>query len=110
MLSDDEKRFVTYWEQHRESEKRTLKQWLVGIPLGLLFAIPILINFFSGWYKRANMVLNSQISNHDFNPLVLIVALLLIVSFVAIFSKRHKWDMNEQKYLELKAREESKES
>lgn len=110
MLSDDEKRFLIYWEQHRDAEKKTMKQWLLGIPLGLLFAIPIFINFFSGWYKRANMVLNSQISNRDFNPLVLIIALLLIVSFVAIFSKRLKWEMNEQKYLELKARDDTKEN
>ncbi len=103
MLSDDEKRFIIYWREHREMEKKILKQ---GLPLGLLFGIPIIINFFSGWYKRATMDLNSQISNHEFNPLVLIIAFLLIVSFVAIFSKRHKWEMREQKYRELIAREE----
>jgi hypothetical protein len=110
MLSDDEKNFIIYWEKRRLSEKKTMRQWLVGLPLGLLFAIPIGINFFSSWYKRANMVLNSQISNRDFNPLVLIIALLLIVSFIAIFSKRHNWEMKEQKYRELKARDDIKEN
>lgn len=104
MYSDDEKRFMAWWEENRLKEKRTFKQWLMGIPLGLVFVIPILINFFSGWFKRADMQLNSQLSNHEFSPLVLIIALLLIVSFIAIFSKKFKWDMNEQKYLELKAR------
>lgn len=104
MYSEDEKRFMEWWEQNRLKEKKTFKQWLLGIPLGLAFAIPILINFFSGWFKRADMVLNSQISNHEFNPLVLIIALVLIISFVAIFSKKYKWEMNEQRYLELKAR------
>ena len=94
MLTDDEKRFVNYWKEHRDNEKKTFKQWLVGLPLGLLFGIPILINFFSGWYKRANMDLNAQLSNHEFNPMVLVIAFLLIVSFVAIFSKRHKWEMH----------------
>ena len=106
MLTDDEKRFVIYWKEHRDIEKKTFKQWLVGLPLGLLFGIPILINFFSGWYKRANMDLNARLSNHEFNPMVLIIAFLLIVSFVAIFSKRHNWEMNEQKYRELLARQE----
>lgn len=105
MLTEDEKRFVNYWKEHRDIEKKTFKQWLVGLPLGLLFGIPILINFFSGWYKRANMDLNAQLSNHEFNPMVLITAFLLIVSFVAIFSKRHKWEMHEQKYRELLARQ-----
>ncbi len=106
MLTVDEKRFVIYWKENRDIEKKTFKQWLVGLPLGLLFGIPIIINFFSGWYKRAHMDLNSQLSNHEFNPLVLIIAFLLIVSFVAIFSKRHKWEMQEQKYLELLAKQE----
>ncbi len=110
MLSDDEKRFIIYWEDHRLNEKKTLKQWLVGLPLGLLFGIPIIVNFFSGWYKKADVDLNSQISSRDFNPLVLIIAFLLIVSFVAIFSKRHKWEMHEQKYKELMAKKETEEN
>ncbi len=103
MLSEEEKAFVIYWEQHRDREKKVVKQWLMGLPAGLLFGIPILVNLFSGWYKRATMDLNSHISNGEFNPLVLIIALLIIVSFIAIFSKRHKWEMNEQRYQELKA-------
>jgi integral membrane sensor domain MASE1 len=106
VLSEEEKKFLVYWEVHRSNEKRTMKQWLIGLPTGLLFGIPILVNFFSGWYKRANMDLKGQLSSHDFNPLVLFIAILLIISFMAIFSKRHRWEMNEQRYRELKARDE----
>lgn len=106
MLSEEEQHFITYWEQNRNREKKALKQWLMGLPLGMLFGIPILVNLFSGWYKRANMYLNSHLSNGEFNPLILIIALLLIISFMAIFSKRHKWEMNEQRYRELKARDD----
>ena len=105
MLSEEEQNFIVYWEEHRDKEKKVLKQWLMGLPLGLLFGIPIIINLFSGWYKRANMDLNSNLSNGEFNPLVLIIALLIIISFIAIFSKRHKWEMSNQRYLELKAKE-----
>lgn len=107
MLSEEEQNFIIYWEQNRERQKKALKQWLMGLPLGMLFGLPILVNLFSGWYKRANMDLNSHISNGEFNPLVLLVALILIISFVAIFSKRHKWEMHEQQYRELKAREDN---
>jgi len=106
MLSPEENRFIEYWEKNRARQKKTFKQLLIGIPFGMLLAIPISINFFSSWYKRAEMVRNSE----DFNPVVLLVALLLIIGFVAIFSQKHKWDMREQKYLELlekKKREES---
>jgi len=97
MLTPEEKKFIDYWALNRDKEKKTFKQFLIGIPLGLLFAIPICINFFSGWYKRAAMIKNTE----DFNPLVLIIAMVIIIAFVAIFSKRHQWDMHEQKYKEL---------
>ncbi|HLK28067.1 MAG TPA: hypothetical protein VKT28_05760 [Puia sp.] len=97
MLTEEENRFIDYWERNRDEQKKTARQFLIGIPLGLLFAVPICINFFSGWYKRASMVRNTE----EFNPLVLIIAMIIIISFVAIFSKRHQWEMREQKYQEL---------
>ena len=99
-LSEKELAFMTYWESHRLKEKRFLNQLLVGLPLGILFGMPILINFFLGWYKRAEMVANTQL-----NPVILITAIVLIIVFIAIFSRRHKWEMKEQYYQELKARE-----
>jgi len=36
--------------------------------------------------------------------LVLVVAAILIVIFVTVFSVRHKWEMYEQRYLELQAK------
>src|SRR5205085_11878544 len=102
MLTKPEKEFLRYWEANRLREKKVTKQLLVGLPIGLIFAIPVLIALFSGrfWYKRADMEANSQMS-----PVVLIIAMIFIAVFVAIFYKRHQWDMKEQQYLELKARE-----
>jgi hypothetical protein len=100
MLTQQEKDFIAYWEQNRLHRKKVVRQFLVGIPVGLALVVPIAINLFSGWYKRANMEANSP----DFNPLVLLVALLLIVGFTAIFWQRHKWDQYEQHYKELMAR------
>lgn len=90
------------WEATRHREKKLVTQLVVGIPVGLLFAVPILVGVFSGrlWYKRADAVANTQL-----NPVVLVVAIVIIAGFVAIFYKRHQWDMKEQYYLELKARE-----
>jgi hypothetical protein len=100
MLSKEENDFIRFWEANRLRRKKTVRQFLLGIPAGLLIVIPIVINFVSGWYKRANMEANSQ----DFNPGVLLVALLLIVGFTAIFWQRHQWDQYEQRYRELLAR------
>jgi hypothetical protein len=103
MLTQQEQDFIRYWETNRLSRKKVVRQFLIGIPVGLAFVIPIVINFASGWYKRAQMEANSE----DFNPIVLMVALLLIVGFTAIFYQRHKWDQYEQQYRELLARKEA---
>ncbi|PWU02729.1 MAG: hypothetical protein C5B52_04745 [Bacteroidetes bacterium] len=104
MLTPQEKSFIEYWEHHRDRDKKTYYQLLIGIPVGLLFALPIFFNYASGWYTRAIMVGNAQ-----FNPMVLIIALFAIAAFYAIFNKKHRWEMNEQRYLELKARESTDE-
>lgn len=101
MLTDREKEFVRYWEANRLREKKSYKQLLLGIPIGLIFALTILLSVFSGklWYKRADMVANSM------SPGILILAVLLIAAFMGLFYKRHQWEMREQQYLELKAKE-----
>jgi hypothetical protein len=106
MLTQREKDFIRYWEANRLRRKKVFRQFLIGIPIGLLFVIPIVINFSSGWYRRADMEAHSS----DFNPVVLLVALLLIVGFTAIFYQRHQWDQYEQHYRELLAREQKEES
>jgi uncharacterized membrane protein len=101
MLTPEEKAFIQYWEDNRSRQKKIFRQFLIGIPIGLLFTIPIAINFASGWYKRADMEANSG----EFNPIVLLIALLLIVAFTAIFYRQHRWDQYEQRYRELLARQ-----
>jgi hypothetical protein len=100
MLSKEEDKFIVYWEKNRLRRKKTMRQFLLGIPAGLLIVVPIVINFGSGWYRRANMEANSE----DSSPMVIFVALLLIVGFTAIFWQKHQWDQFEQRYRELLAR------
>jgi hypothetical protein len=99
MRTEEEKRFVEYWRKNRDKEKKLFRQLLIGLPVGLLFAIPIILNFSSGWNKRASMWARGHAD--DNTPMVLIIAALIIIVFVAIFSKRHKWEMYEQQYLEI---------
>jgi uncharacterized membrane protein YdjX (TVP38/TMEM64 family) len=101
MLTEEEKKFIAWWEANRHKEKQVFRQWLIGLPVGMLFGIAIAVNFLSGWNKQA-----AYASNRGFNPIVLIVAVLIIITFVAIFSKKHKWEMNEQQYKEFKAKED----
>lgn len=109
MLTDQEKMFIDYWKQNREKQKKFFKQLALGLPLGLLFAAAIFMNLVSGWYKRATMVFNSYPSLPSL-ILVLIAAVLLIVVFVSVYSVKHKWDLNEQRYKELLDRDKRVES
>ncbi|HSK11670.1 MAG TPA: hypothetical protein VK907_00565 [Phnomibacter sp.] len=96
MLTEKEEKFLLYWETARKRQKKLLYQLGVGLPMGLLFGILIIANFFSGWYKRADMIANSR-----FDPVVLYVAVALIAVFFAIFSKKFQYDQQEQRYKEL---------
>jgi hypothetical protein len=99
MLSQKENDFIEYWAKARNRQKKLVYQLAVGLPLGLLFGFFIIINFYAGWYKRADMIANSR-----FNPMVLYVAVVIIAVFFAIFSKKFQYDQLEQKYRELLAR------
>lgn len=96
MLSEKEEAFISYWEGARKRQKKLAYQLLVGLPIGLLFGVLIIMNFYAGWYKRADMIANSR-----FNPIVLYVAVVIIAVFFAIFSKKFQYDQLEQKYREL---------
>lgn len=103
LYTDDEKKFIEYWEQNRERQASLSYQLLFGLPFGFLFSIPILINFLLGrfWYKRADAVGMSQ-----FNPIVLVLAILIISIFIALLNRKFRWEKLEQQYLELQARKQ----
>lgn len=101
MLTEQEEKFLIYWEKNKELERSIFKQISLGLPIGLVIGIGILLNFMSGWYTRATMVANSQST-----PLVLIFAIVIIAFFCSIFYKRHQWEMNDQRYQELKIKKE----
>ena len=100
MLNEEESRFIEYWSKNRLGQKKFFKQLAIGLPVGVLFATAIFINFTSGWYKRATMIFNAYPSVRSL-ILVLLFAVLLIVIFVSVFSVKVKWERNEQRYREL---------
>lgn len=105
MLTKEELNFVEYWKENRIQKRKVFKQLALGLPLSVLLVIAIFVNFFSSWYKRAEMARNEAVQqNQSSLILVLIIAALLIVAFIVVFSVKHKWDINEQRYKELISR------
>ena len=97
MLTPEEEKFFLYWQDQRKKKKQFLRKLSIGMPLGVLIAAALLLNLFSGWYKKATMVLNSDPSL----IIVILIALIGIVIFITIFSAYHRWDRNESLYQEL---------
>ena len=97
MLTEEEKNFIGYWEQNRNRKKRLIWQLAAGLPLAAFLSGGIFITYFSQWYTRAVMIISL---NHS-GTLVVLIGLLLTVIFIVVFSARHRWEMNEQRYREL---------
>jgi membrane protein YdbS with pleckstrin-like domain len=102
MLTEEEERFIAYWEQNRLRKKNLLWQLAAGLPLGTFLAAAIFINYFSTWYQRATMEVNVSSSG----VLVVLFGLVAIIVFMVVFSARHRWEMNEQRYKELRQKKD----
>ncbi len=96
MITDQEQLFINYWEANRDREKKGLYQLAIGLPLGLVFAFPVLLSvLFHDWYKSMVFISGSQIT-------VILITVLGIAVFFALFRMKFKWEENEQRYKELK--------
>ena len=103
-MSSEDAAFLKYWSHNREKEKKWLTQLMVGLPLGLVFGLPVLLSFLlRGWYKRMPYITGSQFT-------VILMAILGIAVFYAIFRMRFKWELNEQRYHELLALKKKEET
>jgi|SRR5689334_2541082 len=105
-LTSEEEKFVEYWEQNRLKKRKITKQLSIGLPIGVLLVTGIFASVFARWDKHADVQMREEMQ-YTASPtliLVFIVAAVLIVAFFVIFSARHNWDMNEQRYKELNAR------
>ena len=101
MLTEEQEKFLVYWQNNRVKEKSLFKLLSLGMPIGLLIGIGIILNFMSGWYTRATMAANGQST-----PLVLIFAIIIIALFCSVFYKQHQWEMNEQRFISLTKKKE----
>lgn len=104
MLTEKEKQFMLYWENVREKQNSTMAKLINGLPMAVLFSLPILLFitavylFLPEWYTK--------VSNRLAGSLVtIIIAVILCILFYSYFRMHYKWELNEQAYLELKSKE-----
>ena len=104
MFTEKEKEFINYWEQQREAENKFTRKLFGGLPMAILFTLPIIIFiivvwlFFPDWYMKI-----SKTSSGMF--VTAIFALIVVTLFYSFFRMQFKWEANEQYYKELKAKQ-----
>lgn len=96
MLTQEEQKFVEYWEKNRDKEKSMVSMLIFGGPWGLIFALPILIVvIFHDWYKRMIPISRSQI-------VLISICVAAIAFFYAYFRQQMRWQNNDDLYNQLK--------
>lgn len=101
MLSEKEHEFLEYWEQNRDAQGEFFSKLLRGLPMAILFGLPILLSvlavylFFPEWYTKI-----SKTTAGTFD--VVIIAVLIAIFFFSFVRMHFKWEMNEQAYNEIK--------
>lgn len=101
MLTKEEESFIEYWEKNREKEKHVFRQLTYGSPWGLIFALPVLLAvIFDDWYKNMIPISKTQL-------ILIIITVLAIAAFYAVFKMKFRWDNNEQAYKALKFKQQN---
>lgn len=99
----DDDQFAAYWQENSSKEKSSSRAFMFGLSSGFAIGVAVLIVLYSGWYTRATMEANSKLS-----AIVLFLAILIISVFIALMYRRFKWEMQEQRFLEIVARKNKK--
>lgn len=103
MITDQEQLFINYWEANRNKQKKIFYQLAWGLPIGLVFAFPVLLSvLFHDWYKSMIYISASQVT-------IILITVLGIAVFFALFRMKFKWEENEQRYKELKFKQSKSE-
>jgi glucan phosphoethanolaminetransferase (alkaline phosphatase superfamily) len=104
MITEKEKQFIVYWEAERENRAKFLNKIMSGLPMAFLFGLPIILSiavvylFFPEWYTKVSNMPKGILPT-------IFLAVILCILFFSYFRMQYKWEMNEQLYQELKAKQ-----
>ena len=100
---------MEHWEMVREKESHFLSKLGRGLPMAMLFGLPIILSLVAvyllspEWYAKISQAASGVLGT-------LIVAVVITIFFFSYFRMHFKWEMNEQLYLELKNRQQKSEA
>jgi len=95
---------MMYWEKERERHNSIPARIMAGLPMAILFCIPILLFitaiylFLPEWYTKVSNSMPGAVTT-------IVIAVIICTVFYAYFRMQYKWENNEQLYRELKQKE-----
>lgn len=100
-LTEEEKKFIIFWEKERDMRHKWTFQIRRYLPRGMMFGFPIALFFFVEAPRHRGLISHSDL-------VVIMFAIALIIIFYAIFMGATKWDEYESHYQILKMKEAGK--
>ena len=97
MIDAAEEKFYEQWAVDRLRPHYKRKPFLKGLSISLIFVTLILAISEIGWYERANMI-----ANMSGNGIWMVVAILIISFGFAWIYQQFTFEMNEQRFQEIK--------
>jgi uncharacterized membrane protein YciS (DUF1049 family) len=104
MLTQKEQEFVRYWEEVRQQEGTVARKLINGLPMALLFALPVPLSMVVVKYFLSDYAMRISKVRPGFF-IVIVMAVLLIAVFFAYFRMHLRWEENEQVYKSLKLKQ-----
>ena len=104
MLTEEELNFLSFWNTHREPYSKFTSKLLRGLPMALIFGFSIILLllvvylYIPDWYSKVAIQYNGTVT-------AVFISVILMVLFFSYFRMHFQWEMNEQAFKELKAKQ-----
>lgn len=99
-LTEEEKKFISFWEKERDRRKKWPYLLLHNIRMGIIFGAPIALFFMLEAPRHRSLITHTDL-------VLIMLCIVSIAVFYALFHGYSKWDASDSHYQILKMRENS---
>lgn len=98
LLTEEEKKFVSFWEKERDRRKKWTYLLTHNLRMGIIFGAPIAIFFMLEAPRHRSLITHTDL-------VLIMICIVLIACFYALFRGYSKWDASDSHYQILKMKE-----
>lgn len=104
MLTDDEIRFLKYWEKERDVLRSFSGKMMRGLPMAVMFGLPVIMLilvvylWLPEWYAKISGTAPAMF-------LTALMAVVGIIIFYAYFRMQYRWETYEEQYHRIRSKQ-----